>query len=162
MTVGERIKAARKKKHLTQAILAERMNVSGAMIAQYEKGVRNPKYETIQKFADALGVEVVDLLSPEDTTFDKDDRSAAIAAAKSIAKYHPSYEVSSPEDWLITLGDEVFSQDLDALHEYADRLNHKGFLLLIDYAKALAAVPDLQESPGKYIGGTMKGELYDG
>jgi transcriptional regulator with XRE-family HTH domain len=62
MTVAERIKKARKAAGVTQKELGKRMGVSDASIAQYESGERNPKYDTLQRIADALGVKVGDLL----------------------------------------------------------------------------------------------------
>lgn len=56
MTTGERIKAARINAGLTQRELAERLNVSFVNISQWENGVRNPKIETLQRIADALGI----------------------------------------------------------------------------------------------------------
>ena len=38
------------------------MGISGSLVGQYERGVVNPKYETILRFADALNVEPVDIL----------------------------------------------------------------------------------------------------
>ncbi|MBR5714052.1 MAG: helix-turn-helix transcriptional regulator [Clostridia bacterium] len=56
MTTGERIKDMRKKLGLTQKELAERMGVKDAVISQYETGIRMPKYETVVRFAAAMGV----------------------------------------------------------------------------------------------------------
>lgn len=56
MTTGGRIKDMRKKLGLTQKELAERMGVKDAVISQYETGIRMPKYETIVRFAAAMGV----------------------------------------------------------------------------------------------------------
>ena len=49
MSFGSRLKEARKKSGLTQAEVAEKLNVSASMIAQYETGKRNPKKETLSK-----------------------------------------------------------------------------------------------------------------
>lgn len=62
METGDRIKRARKKSGLTQKQLGESLGVSAAMIAQYETGVRNPKFETLQKIANILCVSVTDLI----------------------------------------------------------------------------------------------------
>lgn len=56
LSIGEKIKTARKKAGLTQKELGEKLGVSAAMIAQYETGKRTPKIETIQKIAGAVGV----------------------------------------------------------------------------------------------------------
>lgn len=61
MGIGERIKLLRRKAGLTQKELGELLDVSAAMIAQYESSLRNPKFETLNKIADALNVDVWDL-----------------------------------------------------------------------------------------------------
>lgn len=66
MNMGEAIKSARKKAGLTQKELGKRMGVSGTMVAMYETNQRNPKRETINKIAEALGISKYDLLSAED------------------------------------------------------------------------------------------------
>lgn len=66
MTTGERIQAARKEKGLSQQELGKRLGVSGSMIGQYENDLRNPKYDTLQKIADALGVQMGVLIGWDD------------------------------------------------------------------------------------------------
>lgn len=56
MTVGENIRRIRKEKGLTQKELGELCNINEANIRKYESGRQNPKIETIDKIADALGV----------------------------------------------------------------------------------------------------------
>lgn len=58
MTVGQRIKAERKAKGMTQEDLGKKLGVSGAAIAQYETGRRYPKVETLERIATALNVDV--------------------------------------------------------------------------------------------------------
>lgn len=65
MTVGERIKAARNEKKLTQNELAGRLGITPALIGHYERGERNPKKETLDKIADALEVSGIYLLHGE-------------------------------------------------------------------------------------------------
>lgn len=55
MTTGERIKAARKNIGMTQAELAAKLDVPFQSISQWERDIRKPKYETIEKIANALG-----------------------------------------------------------------------------------------------------------
>lgn len=64
MTVGENIKRIRKEKKLTQKSLGElcQPKSSESTIRKYELGILNPKIETIQKIANALGVSLNDLL----------------------------------------------------------------------------------------------------
>ena len=66
MQTSEKIKQARKKAGLTQEELALKLGDSQAMISAYEKGLRNPKWETIRSIANALGVSVVEIASDLD------------------------------------------------------------------------------------------------
>lgn len=63
MTIGELIRDARKKKGLTQKELGERLEVSDVSIAQWENGIRNPRFETRQKLAKALDIDIAELMS---------------------------------------------------------------------------------------------------
>nr|DAG19341.1 MAG TPA: Repressor protein CI [Caudoviricetes sp.] len=56
--IGEKIKAMRLQKGVSQAALARCLGVSTAMICQYEVGKRKPKVETLSKIAGALGVDL--------------------------------------------------------------------------------------------------------
>lgn len=62
MNTGEKIKKARLNKHISQKKLGELIGTSQQMIAQYEKGTRKPKIETLNKISDALGVTLLSLL----------------------------------------------------------------------------------------------------
>lgn len=64
MTVGENIRRIRKEKGLTQKQLGELCNpqIAEANIRKYELGKANPKIETIDKIASALGVNIVDIM----------------------------------------------------------------------------------------------------
>lgn len=65
MTVGERIKRARKLKGLTQKQLGELSETSEITVRQYELGKRQPRLEQLRRIASALDVEWTDLV-PED------------------------------------------------------------------------------------------------
>ena len=57
--VGQRIKAAREQAGLSQQDLAYKLGLNSYQsISQYERGVRTPKYDTLLRIADALGVSV--------------------------------------------------------------------------------------------------------
>ena len=69
MTIGERIKQARKARRMSQKELAEKIGVQPANISQFERGSRNPKLENINKIASALGILTSELLGePRPTT----------------------------------------------------------------------------------------------
>lgn len=53
---GNRIKSARVKKGWTQTELANKIDMSQAMVAFWEKNIRKPKEKTLKRIADALEV----------------------------------------------------------------------------------------------------------
>lgn len=71
MTTGQRIKAARKKAGLTQAELAQKLDdIPFQSISQWERDLRNPKYETLVRIATALKVDWTELV-PEELFFER-------------------------------------------------------------------------------------------
>lgn len=70
MTTGQCIQRARKNAGLSQKQLGEKLGLSASMIGQWENDLRNPKYETLKRIADALGVVWTELVS-------EDERDAA-------------------------------------------------------------------------------------
>ena len=64
MSFAENLKRIRKSKGLSQKELAEKLGVSQPSYAQYERGARNPKVETIRKIANALDIPVEELNPP--------------------------------------------------------------------------------------------------
>ena len=56
--MGLKIKNARSNAHVTQAELAHRLGVTAQSISQYERGVKIPKVETLEKIANALGIKI--------------------------------------------------------------------------------------------------------
>lgn len=65
-TIGQRIKAMRRKASLTQAELAEKAGTATGTIQQYELGKRQPRLEQLQKIADVLGCSIAYLASSEE------------------------------------------------------------------------------------------------
>ena len=55
MSIGENIKKKRIQKGLTQKQLGELCGMADSAIRRYENGRANPKYETLEKIAAALG-----------------------------------------------------------------------------------------------------------
>lgn len=53
----DRLKTVRIEKGLTQKDVAEKLNVSQVIYQKWEKGIRNPKEDTIKRLAKALEVE---------------------------------------------------------------------------------------------------------
>ena len=65
MTIGEKIKAKRLERGLTQKALGELTGIAEPTIRRYEAGKLNPKIETISKIANGLGVTPAELIGPE-------------------------------------------------------------------------------------------------
>lgn len=65
MQTGELIRQARATAGMTQADLAKLLGVTPQAISQYERGIKNPKTETLKKIAAALGVPWYELLSDD-------------------------------------------------------------------------------------------------
>jgi transcriptional regulator with XRE-family HTH domain len=59
---GTMLKAARTRRKLTQAKLAEKVGVHQVTIARLESGTRRPSMAMLQRLAKALGVPVTRLL----------------------------------------------------------------------------------------------------
>ena len=71
------IKIARKKSNLTQKNVSQRLGISQGAYAQYEQGTRIPKPETLQRIADAIGCDVMEIMPPNllsDFSTEKADR----------------------------------------------------------------------------------------
>lgn len=57
--IGEFIKRIRESKKITQEELAKQAQLSRVQISNIERGVTSPRFATIQKIANALGVDIV-------------------------------------------------------------------------------------------------------
>ena len=56
-SLGNRIRTVRKRQGMSAAELGEKLGMSGSLVGRYERDEENPKPSTIQRFADALGVD---------------------------------------------------------------------------------------------------------
>jgi len=59
--LGDRVRALRHQRGVTQEQLAESLNLSVAYVSLIERGGRNPPYTTVVAIARALGVAPLDL-----------------------------------------------------------------------------------------------------
>lgn len=65
LTFGQRLKAIRKSKKITQNELAKIAHIGVATIIRYEKGAASPSFETLKKIATALEVPQYELMDDE-------------------------------------------------------------------------------------------------
>jgi transcriptional regulator with XRE-family HTH domain len=61
---GEQLRARRQRRHLSQRALAQAAGLAVSFIAKVEAGQASPTLATLMKLAEALGLTVVELLSP--------------------------------------------------------------------------------------------------
>ena len=62
MNVGDKIKKKRKEANMTQVELSNESFIPLSSIKQYESGARNPKFETLDRIANALGANVYEFI----------------------------------------------------------------------------------------------------
>jgi transcriptional regulator with XRE-family HTH domain len=96
--LGRRLRALRKLRKLTQEQLGERARLSGKFVGEIERGVGNPSLEVMDRIAGALGVELAELVSFEESSPRGAPQGAArgFAAAERVAEYlsgRPASEV---------------------------------------------------------------------
>ncbi len=64
-TIGKKIIAIRKNKGMSQIDLAKKANMLYQTLSKYERGLLNPKLETIRKIADALEVNYLEFIEDD-------------------------------------------------------------------------------------------------
>ncbi len=78
MTIGERIKEARKAKGMKQKELAEILGCTKQNISRFEKSKTSPRADTLIKIAETLGVPVSELLGKPRPTTPHDHKEARL------------------------------------------------------------------------------------
>lgn len=63
---AKNFKALRKERNMTQAEMGEILKISSMTVRRWENGSREPKMSTIEKIADVLEVDLLDLISAND------------------------------------------------------------------------------------------------
>ena len=139
MNTGEKIKQARINSGLSQNELGKKLNVSQAMIAQYEKGTRNPKLSTLRKIADALDVSTSDLAEDcvlYDTTIVKN----------SLKKLSNDLLEKNQEKTVDLITDIILEkQNKELLNNLFDKLNQNGQDKALEQMELLAKIPEYQK-----------------
>lgn len=67
MDFGKNLRMYRRERDLTQAQLAEMVGVAHNTIAGYEKGDREPSYQTLEAIADVLNVSIDALMGKDES-----------------------------------------------------------------------------------------------
>ncbi len=82
MLLGKRIKALRKEKGLTQQQLGDMINVTKVSICCYEKGTRNPSFQTLGDLSRVFGVDLNYFLGIDDYVVAEDKEDYHIPMAQ--------------------------------------------------------------------------------
>ena len=96
MTIGQRIKEARKSIGLTQRELAERSGTATGTIQQYELGKRQPRLQQLRQIAQVLDADVVYLISGQTST---EVEQGILAQAEAETKYYVKGRFAEAEVW---------------------------------------------------------------
>ena len=95
--VGDNIKRIRKERGITQKRLGELCGIAEPNIRKYENGKQNPKLETVEKIASALGVTAFDLMGIEYFDLKNPDAGRQYAEYDGFQKYLQSMGFSIKE-----------------------------------------------------------------
>ena len=133
MTIGGKIKAARKIKGLTQKQLADELKVSQAMIGQYENGIRKPKFETKERIAKVLDISVVDLMD--------DDPEYQLAFISGMQDYMDALELANGD---VDLAKEIAELKIKMLSDFSC-LNINGQKKAADHIEMLTKIPEYRK-----------------
>ena len=129
MTFGEKVKAARENKGLSQSALAKKMHVSQQAVAKYEKIIEQPKLATVRKIADALDVTISELVTNWGDFSSEEIFEDVAENMKDYENVNPRQEVN--DDRIIT-----------RFHS----LNYAGQEKAIAYAADLTKVPEYRKN----------------
>ena len=97
MLIGDNIRRFRKERGITQKKLGELCGIAEPNIRKYENGKQNPKLETIEKIASALGVTAFDLMGIEYFDLKNPDAGRQYAEYDGFQKYLQSMGFSIKE-----------------------------------------------------------------
>lgn len=143
MTTGQRIKAARKKAGMTQMELADKLGIPYQSISQWERDTRNPKYDSLQRIAAALGVDWTELVPEKE----HDLKIFDSISERLVEEYPGSKGFSELERTIVELGgfDALFKFGYLSDEEQAEALRDiKNF---IEFTLSKYDLKDLKEHP---------------
>lgn len=113
MTVGEKIREQRKKKGITQKQLAKKCGMFESAIGRIENSTGMPRFETVLKIADALDVDVLDLVDSKDDYL--------VAGLKTVKRFLDGDRDALESDDYQKFLDGIQANDLTALKIFLAR-----------------------------------------
>ena len=140
---------------MTQAQLADAIGTTTQNISQYERGVRNPKLETLRKIALALDCNISDLDSSlssilADAVFSPESRAELSDAANNmmVALYGTADEWKARKAvfarWVDTLSEDDKKSVFDII-KYLQNLNSEGKITAAERVEELTQIPKYQD-----------------
>ena len=99
-TLGDRLRKLRERKGLNQKEFAAKMKIPNQNVSNYERGFRQPDYETLEKFADFYEVSVDYLLGREEKKYPSWGDEAEFEAwvnDPTVEKFYKEFK-ESPEE----------------------------------------------------------------
>lgn len=141
MTIGERIKEARKRAGMTQKELAEKLGIPYQGIGQWENNLRKPKLETLRKIAAALSVDVWEFIEDSRVEYDSvEDFDLDYRNMMEFLGKYPKGEVVQRPD-----GVEYYKdRNRHELEMAYNRLNDVGQEKAVERIRELAEIPKYQ------------------
>lgn len=129
MSIGETIRKIRKEKGMTQKELAKKLGTTPQNIAQYETGKRNAKQETLQKIADALEVDVCELITAglniETDSPDMIKRLLLYQNALKAPTTNKDHERKKQKSTVYFDGTEYTEDELEEIYQFAEFVKSK-------------------------------------
>lgn len=105
MTTGQSIREARKMAGMTQMELAHRLDIPFQSISQWERDIRKPKFETIQRIANALEISVYELMGLSDVEAWYAELNTGIDLTLIAGRIHQKFDI--PMDMAEKIAEEV-------------------------------------------------------
>ncbi len=134
MNIGDNMRNIRKQKSMTLQQLADILGCSQQNISQYESGKRTPKLKTVQKIADALNVNVNDLLE------NPLDDSPVYKAYKNTDSLDSPLAKDFTNKKIVSQIDNWQQIDIELIKTFK-KLNEDGKTVAIERVEELAEIP---------------------
>ena len=88
--LGDRIRIIRKKRGISQAQLADELDITRSAVGNYERGFREPDLDTIEAIADILDVSIGDLMGRDEYVevgYKSNDNGGSLPAIKNTEEW---------------------------------------------------------------------------
>ena len=138
MTVGDRIRQARKERNMTQAALGEKCGMADSAIRRYESGRGNPTLATLQRIAEALDISYFELM-------DSRTRKAFDAGIDIVVEFEDQQQRIIKE--VLALDGYTYSDQEMGLVKAFSKLNTEGKKAAVERVEELTEIPKYKKNP---------------